>query len=424
VWSALTPPEQEALSNVAAARAGDPKALLALSLVASGDKRDAASYSSFQAQVDKFVSDVKPKVDAQADDWHRGYELHRGMHRVFFRSEKGGLGNYELSQSRVSRIFGTNHYNCISSAMLFTVLARSFDMPVRGVAVPTHAFVEVGTPGAKVLEIETTSQTGFDLVHDERFYREAAAEWSSSRGLAPVTIEQYRARTILEPYQLMALGMTNQSGLEEGDAAFRLAEVAALVDPDNAEAQLRRINFYMQEANALREANAAHTNAKFLSCVAPAIEETAQKRPNDLEVMQYVAWARWYQADALAITGQPDAAAKSAELGLDGLNPKFKDYAALRENLLMTLQDRMLVLMGKNQFEEASAALGKHVTHCRTSQVCSGNLEAVFSNWSVDRQNDGDWHGARRALVSCAEQLPESQQCVAALKDLESRHRF
>jgi hypothetical protein len=80
--------------------------------------------------------------------------------------------------------------------------------------------------------------------------------------------------------------------------------------------------------------------------------------------------------------------------------------------------------MSKNQFEEASGALGKHVTHCRSSQVCTGNLEAVFGNWSADRQNEGDWHGARRALVSCTEQLPESQQCVAALKDLETRHRF
>ena len=45
--------------------------------------------------------------------------------------------------------------------MLFTVLARAFDMPVRAVVVPTHVFVEMGTPGGKVTEIEHDGRTLF-----------------------------------------------------------------------------------------------------------------------------------------------------------------------------------------------------------------------------------------------------------------------
>jgi hypothetical protein len=424
IWSPLTQPEVDALRATDAARQGNPKALLALALLASNDQRDAASYHALQAQLDKFVAEVRPKVEAQADDWHRGYELHRAMHSVFFRSSSGGLTNYELAQSRVSRIFPTSRYNCISSAMLFTVLAREFDMPVRGIEVPTHAFVEVGQPGAKTLEIETTSQTGFDLVHDERFYREAAAVWSRERGLAPVTIEQYRARTILQPYQFMAAGMLNQSGLEQGEAKLRLSETAVYVDPDSAPAQLVRTQLYLNEAIELRDAKAPHTTAQFFDCVAPAIADTAQRRANDLETMQYVAWARWYQADALATIGRGSEAVAIAEAGLDTFNPAFKDGAALHENLLAVLEDQMLVLMNEKQFQPATAVMARRLDVCRSSALCAQNLEAVFTNWAADRQNAGDWHGARQALTSCREQLPQSRTCESNLKDLESRHRF
>jgi hypothetical protein len=184
------------------------------------------------------------------------------------------------------------------------------------------------------------------------------------------------------------------------------------------------MQLYVNEANDLREAKAAHTVARFLECVTPAISDAAQRRANDLETMQYVAWLRWYQAEALATVGRADDAAAIAEAGLDGFNPAFKDAAALRENLLFVLEDRMLVLMHEKQFEPAASAMGRHMDTCRESSVCAQNVEAVFTNWNADRQNAGDWHGARRALASCRQQLPQSQACASALQDLESRHRF
>ena len=83
-WWPLTPPEAAALRGLAEARQGDAHALLALAIVASGDQRDAASHAGYQQRVDQFLASVKPTIDAAADDWHRGYELHRAMHRTFF----------------------------------------------------------------------------------------------------------------------------------------------------------------------------------------------------------------------------------------------------------------------------------------------------------------------------------------------------
>lgn len=271
------------------------------------------------------MTEARPFVQGAADEWHRGYELHRAMHRVFFTGGSGGeLGSYELSQSRVAGIFDTGRQNCISSAMLYTVLGRSFDMPVRGVLVPTHAFVEVGPPGGRILEVETTSPTGFDLVHDERFFREGAAKWSSSHGLRPVTLDEYQHREIVEPYRLMAAAMAQQSGrpASSKEDRDRLLEAAAVVDPDSAEWQRLRAQVYMLEADSLFKAGAARTIVKMFDCIGPSLTAVMARASKDAKTMQDLAWLRWYYADALAITGRGQEAVaiadRSPRAGLGG----------------------------------------------------------------------------------------------------------
>src|SRR5262245_52088116 len=206
-WWPLTAPEAAALAGIPQARQGDAHALLALGILASADQRDAASYAAYQKRVDEFLAAEKPAVDGAADDWHRGYELNRAMHRVFFNGERTELGSYDFYQSRLTGIFTQGRYNCLSSAVLFAILARGYGLPVRAAVVPTHVFVEMGQPGAKIIEVETTSDTGFDWVHDQRFYAEEAAGWSSRRGLRPVTLDDYQHRSIVAPHRLMALAM-------------------------------------------------------------------------------------------------------------------------------------------------------------------------------------------------------------------------
>ena len=67
------------------------------------------------------MAGIKPTIDGAADEWHRGYELHRAMHRAFFAGERTELGGYDVDQARVTGIFAGGHYNCLSSAVLFTV---------------------------------------------------------------------------------------------------------------------------------------------------------------------------------------------------------------------------------------------------------------------------------------------------------------
>jgi hypothetical protein len=422
-WWPLAAPELAALQDLDRARAGDAHALLALAILSSGDHRDAASYADIQRRVDQFVASIKPTIDAADDDWHRGYELHRAMHRTFFNGESTELGSYDFDQARLTGIFHGGRYNCLSSAVLFVVLARAFDLPVRAAVVPTHVFVEMGPPGGKVDEIETTSNTGFDWVHDARFYSEDAARWSGNRGLRPVTFEEYQHRQIIEPYRLMALAMRDgRSGDGEVDR-MRLQELAGLVDADDAQAVRDRVQVYINESVELYKANAWRTMARLFDVVGPALGDIGA-RSRDAKTLENLSWATWNHANALLIAGRTDQAMARMADGIAHLDPAWPDAEKLRNNYASLLNDRLGDLISKKQYGEALDVYGKQRDACRANKVCAYNVGVVYQNWSIDHQNAGDWQAARQVLSQCVTDLPDNADCRNALTDLESRHRF
>jgi tetratricopeptide (TPR) repeat protein len=421
-WWPLTQAEAAAVRGIEQAKQGDAHALLALAIVASGGPADDASYARYQQRVDQFLATVKPTIDAAADDWHRGYELHRAMHRAFF-ADKTELGGYDFYQARVAGIFDGGRYNCVSSAMLFTVLARGVGLPVRGVLVPTHVFVEMGQPGGKIIEIETTSPTGFDWIHDERFYKEEVANWSGKRGLRPTTLDDYQHRKVVEPYQLMASAMAGTRRGQTDLERFHLAELAAVVDPDDPELQKRRIQLYDNEAYDLFGLKASRTLAQLFDTVRPAVADIGA-RSKDSATLELVSWATWYHASALMVIGRQDEAIALMAEGVARLDAGWKDAPKLRNNYLNVLSNRLGELIDRDDYPTAVATFTKYRDLCKSEDVCAGNAGIVYSNWSLHHQRTGDWQSARKVLQDCVGELPNDSHCREKLADLESRHRF
>ena len=425
-WWPMAATTAAVLKRIDKARSGDATALLALAILASGEQRDADAWRAIEQRVDNFVAELKPVVNAAVDDRQRGYELHRAMHRVFLNGVRGELGSYRLEQSRVTGIFETGQHNCISSAMLFVVLARAFNLPVRGVLVPTHAFVEIGTPHGKIIEVETTSEQGFDVVHDERFYKEAAANWSRSRALRPLTIEEYRRREILEPYRLIAMGMINQAGQPGTSDVQRgqLVEMAALIDPDSVEVQRVRTLVYAFEAHQLFDLKAARTLAKMFDVIGPELEVVTSKFATNSEMMRAARWAEALFADALQVVGRSQEAAALADDALPLVDLRWEDSAALRSSFMNVFIDQMLTLMTQKDYARAVQVMSKRMQMCRSAYVCAHDLEVVYSNWSAEYQYVGKWQSARSTLQECVALLPNEVQCRYALKYLEATYRF
>lgn len=422
-WWPLTAPEVSALQGVERARQGDARALLALAIVASGDQRDAQTYARIAARVEQFIASVKPAVDGAADEWHRGYEINRAMHRLLFGGERTELGSYDFAQAKLTGIFSGGHYNCLSSAVLYIVLARAFDLPVRAVVVPTHVFVELGAPGGKTIEIETTSDTGFDWVHDARFYAEDSAHWSSNRGLRPTTFAEYQQRRIIQPYRLMAMAMRDgRSGANEADRD-RLRELAAIIDPDDADATRDRLQTIVNEAVDLYKTKAWRTMARLFDVVAP-VNDAAGAVTRDARTRELVSWGNWNYAHALMIVGRTEEAMARTKAGFAGLDPSWPDADKLRTNYGAILNDHLCVLIDRKEYTKAIDVYAAYREPCLADRVCAGNVAVAYGNWSIDAQNAGDWQSARVTLQRCVADLPGSTSCRDALADLESRHRF
>ena len=162
IWSELTNFDIATLDSFEQARAGNADALLMLYLFASGDVRSLTEYDRYLSSINSFVKDISQKIDTAPSEWRKGHLLFQAMHEHYFLSQDSNSGKrsntnvgYSFDQSQMSNIFQTKKYNCISSSLLFIVLARKFELDVQGVLLPSHSFVQLTLSSGKILEIET-----------------------------------------------------------------------------------------------------------------------------------------------------------------------------------------------------------------------------------------------------------------------------
>ncbi|HEY7773535.1 MAG TPA: transglutaminase family protein [Marinagarivorans sp.] len=268
IWSPLSFFERQTIAERHAAEAGDPDALLALYIMASG-RYELSDYRNIKKQIDQFVTTLQEKTDGMLDPWQQGELLNGAMHHVFFKtvaksdaeqneppSEAAPPSNYNLDQSALTGIFKNNTFNCISSSLLYAVLARRLGLEGRGVMLPSHAFIQLDFEDSKSAEVETTSAAGYDQHHDAEFYQRAADAWFNPRGLAPSTYNDYLNRELIPFWQLGTRNMLHQHTHPERMSPVdrgRLAEISAFIDPRYEPAQINRMHYYTREAAALAE---------------------------------------------------------------------------------------------------------------------------------------------------------------------------
>lgn len=250
VWSPLTAFEAETLESLQAAQSGKPDTLLALALIASGDVRDSKNYRLIKSQIERFVEKSGPSIRTLPSVYEKGERLLNAMHARFFTGGKNQnstelIKGYHSEQSRVSEIFRSGRFNCISSAILYIILARYLDLDVEGVVTTQHAFIQIRDSGGRFIEVETTSNQGYGLVHDEAFYKNSFARFSLSRNLSVPTYEDYLKRRVVPPYQLIAQNMNHQHTARsrmDDTTRWRLYELMGYLDSESASSQLIRLN--------------------------------------------------------------------------------------------------------------------------------------------------------------------------------------
>ncbi|MDR1900400.1 MAG: hypothetical protein LBQ55_10360 [Treponema sp.] len=136
------------------------------------------------------------------------------MHRKFLKS-------YSLPQTRVDTMLANGRYNCVSSAVLYLILARSAGLELRGVMTKDHAFAAVNA-GGEWVDVETTNPYGFDPGNRKDFHD----RFGRVTGFAYVPAKNYRDRAFISPLELVSLILSNRvAALEK---AGRFAEAVPL----------------------------------------------------------------------------------------------------------------------------------------------------------------------------------------------------
>jgi tetratricopeptide (TPR) repeat protein len=149
-----------------------------------------------------------------ADPRERGEFILDFMHRRFLKS-------YSARQTRLDQLLTAGRYNCVSSAVLYVILASSAGLEAAGVMTRDHAFVTV-TAGAERIDVETTNRYGFD----PGSRREFQDGFGRTTGFTYVPARNYRDRTSINQLELVSLILHNR--IADAESRGRHAEAVSL----------------------------------------------------------------------------------------------------------------------------------------------------------------------------------------------------
>jgi len=472
LWSPLNNFELNTISGFPTAHENNPDKLLALYLIASGELRTQVEFDAINHRLDRWIEEKMTKYSRKHSTIKTGEKLLKVMHEDFFISPSDSLtlGSYSLDQSQLTKIFDNKYYNCISSSMLYIVLANKLGLKTQAALLPSHVFVQLNVENEKPIEIETTSANGFDIKHDEAYYEKNASEWFEERQLLSVSYADYQNRKILSASALASENMWSQHTKAERmhyRDRMRLAEIKSHLEPMNYRAQKNRLAYYNQEFNYLQSQNDLDTLAHLFNHIEPYINQlpnnihsTAAQADNEFQNL--LAWIYSNRAYSFVNSIDPDKGLMLARDYLPKVPKGIPDQADIISNLYLSIGTYAVKQAQESNYTKARAAFEGIEQQCASHHFCvnsiskfyslwakhywgkknwhkvveiyreflllnnSGtnaesfhnNLQAAYLNWSNQILLDEDWDMAIEKLEACLSQLPAAKKCESRLEEI------
>lgn len=166
----------------------------ALQFSGASDADAAAAKDKLEGLVRKFSAEVAD-VTSQAELGERALTF---LHKNLF-------SGYSTLQTRVDTALDTGIYNCVSSAVLYMIVARSVGLSVGGVRTTDHAFCTVLVNGQPV-DVETTNPLGFNPGAKKEF----TDSFGKVTGFAYVPPGDYADRQTIGEKELLSLILDNR----------------------------------------------------------------------------------------------------------------------------------------------------------------------------------------------------------------------
>jgi hypothetical protein len=431
-WTDLTDFELRVLARFQdpALQAQRPSAadLLALFALASGDVRQQTQYAILQGRISRFVND-NATLSVMDDEKERGRRLLLAMHDQLLTDV------YDEDQSALSVLLQTGVYNCISSALLYIVLAEEFGLQASGVIMPSHAFVQLSLSDGSVVEVETTSADGFDVIRDAQFFAEQADDWFTERRLVVASYDDYELRRVVSATQLGLENMWSQHVSEHRMSyadRLRMAELKGLLQPGDIEAQHNRLVYYYRESDYLRREEDSTWNlfmgriddflldnsALVLSDDRSAIRDADTRLPLFLLLAHQ---SGWLARDAGSQQRALELAGDVISFLPEGLRDADIVYALARQTIEQFYLDNAYEQWQLRNWRRVIALYQEYLDmelRSDNRKAIEQNLESAYLNSFQQHWFDEERAEARSQLQVCIIRLPAADQCQARLREL------
>lgn len=403
-WSPLNNFELNAIASFPVSHENNPDKLLALYLIASGELRTQVEFDAINDRLDHWIEEKMARFSRKNSAIKTGKKLLEAMHEDFFisPSDPSSIGSYDLNQSQLTKIFDDKYYNCISSSMLYIVLAHKLGLKTQAVLIPSHVFVQLNIKNEKPIEIETTSANGFDVKHDKAYYEKSASVWFEERQLSSATYEDYKNRKILSASALGSENMWSQHTKAERmhyQDRMRLAEIKSHLEPMNYLSQKNRLVYYNIEFNYLQEQNDIDTLAQLYNHIDPYLEQLPDKvqssaAQTDKEFQNLLAWIYSNRAYSFVHSIDPDRGLMLARNYLPKVKNDISDKAKIMANLYLSIGIYALKKAQDSDYTKAKSAFEGIEQQCAAHQSCVKSISKFYSLWGKHYWNKKNWQAA------------------------------
>jgi tetratricopeptide (TPR) repeat protein len=202
---------------------------LAEAALLASDVTDDAQRAALVLQIDTLEQSFREQLRPGLTPFDTGQDLLNWLHLNAFQA------GYVSQQTDVSTVLRDRTFNCVSSAVLYSILATRLGLDVRGIEVPDHAFA-ILYDGSEYADIETTTKQGFNPSRN----RQALEAFESTTGFSYIPDRRPDKRREITPLALISFIYYNH-GVALSDKARHhealLAYFRALsLDPESASA--------------------------------------------------------------------------------------------------------------------------------------------------------------------------------------------
>ena len=423
-------PAETALFEDAADGQLDSWTLAEAALLASGVTDEAARAALVQ-RIDALEQSFRAGLSGDLAPFEVGQSLLQWLHENAFEA------GYSAGQTDLSTVLTDNSYNCVSSAVLYSILGVRLGLDVRGVEVPDHAFA-ILYDGSDYADIETTTSAGFNPARN----REAIEAFQSTTGFSYIPDRRPDKRREISPLELVsfiyynhgvelsrdekyldalltyfrALSLDRDSRSAVKNALAALANWSVSLSKKNEfEEALRVVELGLALAPADRSLNYNHRViwqnrinqgaeeldiGSFTELIAKAHAALPEAGFESQQALYFIK-----RAETSAEQGQWMAAIAQVSEGLPGLNEASqKNIGEYRLNLLLRWSNREIEA---RQWEAALDALDHGLELLPGNRRISQNIAYVLQEWSEQVYADSGEAAAEEIVSRIAERYPQ-----------------